>query len=175
MLKAIRMASLLGAGLALSAGYAQAVQVVVTGINRNADGTSTYHFAVRLNRDETLQPQADFVTVYNFAGLVGTPKTPAGWAFSSEDFGKTPTWQGYPAVLPVDIPGLSNVTWTAMQPIAGGTEIRGFEATTRIPATTEGEYTGQSTIEEPAIGNAGARATKQAVIGQLPTPAFLPR
>jgi hypothetical protein len=32
------------------------------------------------------------VTVYNFYGLVeGSAKSPAGWEFSSEEFGRTPT------------------------------------------------------------------------------------
>ena len=42
------------------------------------------------------------MTVYNFYGLVeGSAKSPAGWEFSSEEFGRTPTLNGYPMVLPV--------------------------------------------------------------------------
>jgi hypothetical protein len=170
MLKMIGMALLLSAGMGLAAGGAQALQVVVSKVDKNADGTSTYHFAVRVDRNETLEPNTDFVTVYNFAGLVGTPKTPPGWTFSSEDFGRTPTWAGYPAVLPVDVPGLSNLTWTATRPIPGGSEIGGFAATTSIPAVTDGEYTAQTTV----MGGAGGKASKQAVIGQISTPSFLP-
>lgn len=171
MLKTIGTALLLSAAMGL--GSAQALQVVVTQVDKNADGTATYHFAIKVDRNETLVPNKDFVTVYNFAGMVGTPKSPAGWVFSSEDFGRTPTWGGYPAVSPVDVPGLSNLTWTAMRPVAGGSEIAGFTATTSISAMTDGEYTAQSTRQQPAIGGAVAKAVKQAIIGQIPTPAFV--
>jgi hypothetical protein len=171
MLKTIGTALLLSA--AMAAGSAQALQVMVTQVDKNADGTATYHFSVKVDRNETLVPKKDFVTVYNFAGLVGTPKSPAGWAFSSEDFGRTPTWDGYPAVMPVDVPGLSNLTWTVTRPVSAGAEIAGFTATTSIAATTDGEYTAQSTRQQPAIGSDAAKAVKQAIIGQIPTPAFL--
>jgi hypothetical protein len=165
--------ALLGAGLVLAAGSAEALQVVVTGVDKNSDGTSTYHFSVKVDQGESLLPNLDFVTVYNFAGLVGAPKTPPGWVFSSEDYGRTPTWGGYPAVLPVDVPGLSNLTWTTKRPYPPGTEIDGFAATTKATATTDGEYTAQSVREQPMIGGTGKREAKQAVIGELPAPAFL--
>jgi hypothetical protein len=45
--------------------------------------------------------------LYNFYGLVdGSAKSPAGWEFSSEEFGRTPYLNGYPLVLPVDVPGI---------------------------------------------------------------------
>jgi hypothetical protein len=54
---------------------------------------------------------ADFVTVYNFYGLVdGSVKSPAGWEFSSENSGRTPAWNGYPLVLPMDVPNTPNQT-----------------------------------------------------------------
>jgi hypothetical protein len=65
----------------------------------------TYHFAVRTDQGETLMPgekgTSDFVTVYNFYGLVdGSVKSPTGWEFSSEQFGRNPAVNGYPLVLP---------------------------------------------------------------------------
>ena len=102
------------------------LQTVVTQVDKNADGSMTYHFAVKMDPGETLTPgeskaTADFVTVYNFYGLVdGSAKSPAGWEFSSEEFGRTPTMNGYPAVLPVDVPNTPNLTWTVTKPVAAG-------------------------------------------------------
>jgi hypothetical protein len=39
---------------------------------------------------------ADFFTIYNFYGLIDeSVKTPDGWTFTSEEFGRTPTMSGY--------------------------------------------------------------------------------
>jgi hypothetical protein len=121
------------------------------------------------------------VTIYNFYGLVdGSVKSPAGWEFSSEEFGRTPTLNGYPLVLPVDIPNTPNLTWTVTKPVAGGAQIDGFTATTRVSVMVQGEYTAQVTRQLPAIKgvaaetpDAAAHASKQALIGLLPTPTFL--
>ena len=163
MLKTLGATLLLGAALALAAGPASALQVIETHTDKNADGTTTYHFAVKTDPGETV----DFVTVYNFGGLVdGSGKSPAGWTFSSPDFGRNPTWNGYPVVLPVDIPQLNNVTWTAESPVGGGKEIAGFSVTTRATGMTEGEYTAEVTR------SGGGKPSKQAIIGQIPTPSY---
>jgi len=185
VLKTFGTALLLASGLAITAGPALALQIVVTQVDKNTDGSMTYHFAVKMDLSETLTPgeskaTADFVTVYNFYGLVdGSAKSPAGWEFSSEDFGRTPTLNGYPMVLPVDVPNTPNLTWTVTKPVAAGAQIDGFVATTRMSALVEGEYSAQVTRQLPAVkGAAGApgsaaKATKQALIGALPTPSFL--
>jgi hypothetical protein len=186
VLKALGAALLLASGLAITAGPAHAMQIVVTQVDKNTDGSMTYHFAVKLDQGETLTPgeskaTADFVTVYNFYGLVdGSAKSPAGWEFSSEEFGRTPTLNGYPMVLPVDVPGTPNLTWTVTKPVAAGAQIDGFTATTRMNAMVQGEYTAQVTRQSPAVQGAAAgtpgvaaKASKQAVIGALPTPSFL--
>ena len=124
---------------------------------------------------------ADFVTIYNFYGLVdGSAKVPAGWEFSSEASGRTPTMGGSPLVLPLDIPDTPNLTWTVTQPVAGGVKIDGFTATTRVSGMVQGEFTALVTRQAPAIqgvaaGTPGAAvmATKQAIIGTLQTPRFL--
>jgi hypothetical protein len=96
VLKIFGAALLLASGLTITAGPALALQIVVTQADKNADGSMTYHFAVKMDQGETLTPgeskaTADFVTVYNFYGLVdGSAKSPAGWEFSSEEFGRTP-------------------------------------------------------------------------------------
>src|SRR5258707_13464101 len=121
--------------------------------------------------------------VYNFYGLVdGSAKSPEGWEFSSEEFGRTPYWNGYPLVLPVDVPGTPNLTWTVTKPVAAGAQIDGFTATTRVSAMVYGEYTAQVTRVSPAIGGvaagmpgAEALVSKQALIGWLLTPGLVGR
>jgi hypothetical protein len=186
MLRTFGAALLLTFGMAITAVPARALHVFVTQVDRNSDGTMTYHFAVKTDEGETLTPgqpkeTSDFVTVYNFYGLVdGSAKSPTGWEFSSEQFGRTPTLNGYPLVLPVDVPGTPNLTWTVTKPVAAGAQIDGFTATTRVSAMVEGEYTAQVTRQSPAVrgvaaGTLGATAieSKQALIGWLPTPKFL--
>jgi len=187
MRKAFGAALLLASGLAITAAPARALEMVVAQVDKNTDGSMTYHFILKTDPGETLTPgeskaTADFVTVYNFYGLVdGSAKSPAGWEFSSEEFGRTPTWNGYPVVLPLDVPNTPNLTWTVTKPVAGGTQIDGFTATTRVGTTVQGQYAAQVTRQLPAIQGAAAggtpsvtaKASKQAVISALPTPSFL--
>jgi hypothetical protein len=178
VLKTLSAVLLLSSGLALTAAPAFALQTIVKQVDKNADGTTTYHFAVKVDPGETLTPgggdqSADFMTVYNFYGLVdGSAKSPPGWGFSSEQFGRTPTLNGYPMVLPVDVPNTPNLTWTVTKPVTAG-EIDGFSATTRVGAMVQGGYSAQVTRQAPAITGAAAAASKQALIGALPTPSFL--
>jgi hypothetical protein len=186
VLKTFGAALLLACALAITARAAFALQAVVTQVEKNADGSTTYHFAVKTDQGETLtlgesKATADFVTIYNFYGLVdGSVKSPEGWASSSEEFGRTPTLDGYPLVLPVDIPNTPNLTWTVTKPVAGGAQIEGFAATTRVSGMVQGEYSAQVTRQLPAIKGvaadmpgAAAKESKQALIGLLLTPAFL--
>lgn len=178
-------ALLLAAGLAIKAAPALALQTVVTKVDKNPDGSMTYHFAVKTDPGETLSPgeskaTADFVTVYNFYGFIEeSTKSPARWAFSSEEFGRTPTLNGYPMVLPVDVPNTPNLTWTVTKPVAAGTEIDGFTATTLVNKMVQAEYTAQVTRQLPPIQAAAgapgvaAQASKPALIGALATPSFL--
>jgi hypothetical protein len=138
----------------------------------------------KTDQGETLTPGGskatpDFVTVYNFYGLIDA-KAPAGWEFSSEESGRTPAMNGYPQVLPLDVPNTPNLTWTVTKPVAAGAQIDGFTATTRVSTMVQGQYTAQVTRQSPAIqgvaaGTPGAAAmvSKQALIGALPTPSFL--
>jgi hypothetical protein len=186
VLKTFGAALLLASGLAINAAPALALQTVVTQVDKNADGSMTYHFAVKTDPGETLTPgepkvSADFVTIYNFYGLVdGSVKTPAGWVFSSEESGRTPALNGYPMVLPVDVPNTPNLTWTVTKPVVAGVQIDGFSATTRVSTMVEGQYSGEGTRQLPAIQGASAwgavaamKTAKQAVIGAIPTPSFL--
>jgi hypothetical protein len=186
VLKVFGVALLLASGLAITAGPAFALQALVTQVDKNTDGSVTYHFAVKTDPGETLTPgdskaNADFVTVYNFYGLVdGSAKVPAGWEFTSEETGRTPFMGGYPLVLPLDVPDTPNMTWTVTKPVAGGVQIDGFTATTRVSGMVQGEYSALVTRQQPAVqgaaaGTTGAASgsTKQALIGALPTPSFL--
>jgi hypothetical protein len=187
MRKAFGAALLLASGLAITATPAPALEMVVAQVDKNTDGSMTYHFILKTDPGETLTPgeskaTADFVTVYNFYGMVdGSAKSPAGWEFSSEEFGRTPTWNGYPVVLPLDVPNTPNLTWTVTKPVAGGTQIDGFTATTRVGTMVQGQYAAQVTRQLPAMQGAAAggtpsvtaKASKQAVISALPTPSFL--
>jgi hypothetical protein len=182
VLKLLSAALLLGSGMALSAAPAFALQTIVTHVDKNSDGTTTYHFAVKTDPGETLTPgdskiSPDFVTIYNFYGLVdGSAKSPAGWTFSSEEFGRTPVLNGYPMVLPVDVPNTPNLTWTVSKPVAGGTQVDGFSATTHVGTMVEGGYSAQVTRQSPAIQGApgvAAATSKQALLGAVATPSFL--
>jgi hypothetical protein len=186
VLKLLGSALLLASGLAINAAPALALQTVVTQVDKNADGSMTYHFSIKVDQGETLTPgqspaTADFVTIYNFYGLVdGSVKSPPGWAFSSEASGRTPAMNGYPLVLPVDVPNTPNLTWTVTKPVAAGAQIDGFTATTRVSAIIQGEYSAQDTRQLPAVQGAaaaGSAATaspsKQAIIGEIPTPSVL--
>jgi hypothetical protein len=75
MSKTFGAALLLASGLAITAAPARALEIVVTQVDKNTDGSMTYHFAVKTDEGETLTPGAskatgDFVTIYNFYGLV---------------------------------------------------------------------------------------------------------
>src|ERR1700691_536587 len=167
VLKTLRAALLLATGLAITSDPAFAIQTIVTQVDKNADGSMTCHFAVKLDQGETLMPgaskeaTADFVTVYNFYGMVdGSVKSPPGWEFSSEEFGRTPTSNGYPMVLPLDVPNTPNLTWTATKPVPAGAQIDGFTATTRVGTVVQGEYSAQVTRQAPAVSGAAAVASK---------------
>jgi hypothetical protein len=93
VLKTFGSVLLMACGLAITAAPVRALQIVVTQVDKNTDGSMTYHFVVKTDQGETLTPgeskeTSDFVTVYNFYGLIdGSVKSPAGWEFSSEEFG----------------------------------------------------------------------------------------
>ena len=183
MLKIVGATLLIATGATLPVTSVLALDAVVTNVDKNKDGSLTYHFVVKTEAGETLtagdaKTPGDFVTVYNFYGYVdGSAKAPAGWTFSSEEFGRTPTSNGYPTVLPLDVPNTPNLTWTVTKPVAAGSQTEGFSATTRVATMVQGQYSAQVTRQMPAIpGDAAvaAKAVKQALLGSLPTP-HLPR
>lgn len=140
------VAALVAASLAIPLAPALALDATVTQVDKNPDGTSTFQFTIRTEANETLSPgqpvtAGDFVTIYNFYGFVeNSAKSPDGWVFSSEEFGRTPMLNGYPMVAPIDIPNTPNLTWTVTKPVAAGAQVTGFTATTRMVGTTQGQY-----------------------------------
>jgi hypothetical protein len=185
MLKSF-VAAVLAASLAVPFAPALALDATVTQVDKNPDGTSTFHFTIRTEANETLSPgqpvtAGDFVTIYNFYGFVeNSAKSPDGWVFSSEEFGRTPMLNGYPMVAPIDIPNTPNLTWTVTKPVAAGAQVAGFTATTRMAGTTQGQYSAQVTRQMPVVKGVpagsplvAAQPVKQALIGPLPTPTFL--
>jgi hypothetical protein len=184
VLKTFGAALLLASGLAITTTPAPALEMVVAQVDKNTDGSMTYHFILKTDPGETLTPgeskaTADFVTVYNFYGMVdGSAKSPAGWEFSSEEFGRTPTWNGYPVVLPLDVPNTPNLTWTVTKPVAAGTQTTAT-ATTRwarwCRVNTRRRYAPIACIKRRRCwwnAKCHGKASKQAVISALPTPSF---
>ena len=56
MLKTFGLALLLASGLAIAGAPVRALQIVVTQVDKNTDGSMTYHFAVKTDQGETLTP-----------------------------------------------------------------------------------------------------------------------
>jgi len=84
--------------------------------------------------------------------------------------------------LPVDVPETRpNLTWKVTKPVAAGAQIDGFTATTRVERDGAGSIHGAG--HAPVDCYPGAppperrvsrqKASKQALIGMLPTPSFL--
>jgi hypothetical protein len=82
-------------------------------------------------------------------------------------------------VLPVDVPGTTNITWTATAAVKPGTEVTGFSAATRMTTMTDGMYSAQVTQQSdpikgaPGTPGSATMTSKQAQIGMLATPSFL--
>jgi hypothetical protein len=62
MLKVFGAALLLVSASAMTVDPARALQVVVTQVDKNPDGSMTYHFAVKTESGETLTPGTSKVT-----------------------------------------------------------------------------------------------------------------
>jgi hypothetical protein len=172
--------------LSITSADTNAAQLTVTQVDKNADGTMTYHFSIKVGQEESMEPGSgdalppDFVTIYNFYGLVdGSVKTPDGWKFTSEESGRTPIMAVYPLVLTVDIQGTPKITWTAMAEVKPGNEVTGLSDETRVTTMTDGMYsalvTQRSGPIQGAPGSPGSAtmASKQAQIGMIATPSFL--
>ena len=104
--------------LLTSAGAVWAMQPTVVQIEKNADGTSPYHFTITIDNAVTVEsgtaaPNPDFFTIFNFDGFVPDSATsPEGWRFSTSTNGVTPLRGGKALVNPEDVEGIPNLTWS---------------------------------------------------------------
>jgi len=61
----------------------------------------------------------------------------------------------------MDLLNTPNLTWTVTKPVAGGAEIDGFTAATRVSGMVQGGHTAQVTRQLPTIK--GVAAARQAI------------
>jgi hypothetical protein len=163
--------------LVIAASAASAMQPSVEQIEKNGDGTYTYHFKIRLDDGITVEsgataPNPDFFTIFNFDGFVpDSSKSPAGWTFSTSTNGVTPLRGGKALVNPEDIEGIPNLTWSRTGPtLKGPLEITGFSARTKTAGTMVGEYGSQVTRTPGTVNPKEPKESKEARIGSITTP-----
>ena len=163
--------------LVTAASAAWAMQPTVVQIEKNADGTYTYHFKVKIDDAVTVEsgkaePNPDFFTIFNFDGFVpDSAKSPEGWTFSTSTNGVTPLRGGKALVNPLDVEGIPNLTWSRTGPaLKGPVEITGFSARTKTAGTVVGEYGSQVTRTPGTLNPKNPSESKEARIGAITTP-----
>lgn len=176
-LRVIWMAVTAGAMLLTTAGAALAIQPTVVQIEKNTDGTYTYHFKIKIDDSVTVEsgkeaPSPDFFTIFNFDGFVpDSAKSPEGWTFSTSTNGVTPLREGKALVNPLDVEGIPNLTWSRTGPaLKGPVEITGFSARTKTAGTLVGEYGSQVTRPPGTLNPKEPTESKEARIGSITTP-----
>jgi hypothetical protein len=177
MVRFLRMSLLASAVLLTAASAAWAMQPTVVKIERNGDGTYTYHFRIRIDDAITVEsgttaPNPHFFTIFNFDGFVpDSAKSPVGWAFSTSTNGVTPLRGGKALVNPEDIEGIPNLTWSRTGPaLKGPVEISGFSAQTKTAGTMVGVYSSQVTRLSGTVNPKEPKESKEARIGSITAP-----
>ena len=180
MVRLLRMGwlTVLACGVLLTAASAGwAIQPTVVQIEKNADGTYTYHLKITIDNAVTVEsgtaaPNPDFFTIFNFDGFVPDSATsPEGWTFSTSTNGVTPLRGGKALVNPEDIEGIPNLTWSRTGPaLKGPVEITGFSARTKTAGTMVGEYGSQVTRTPGTLNPKAPKESKEARIGSITTP-----
>ena len=180
MVRFLRMgwlAVLAGGVLLTVASAAWAMQPTVVQIEKNADGTYTYHFTITIDNAVTVEsgtaaPNPDFFTIFNFDGFVPDSATsPEGWTFSTSTNGVTPLRGGKALVNPEDVEGIPNLTWSRTGPaLKGPVEITGFSARSKTAGTMVGEYGAQVTRTPGTLNPKDPKEAKEARIGSITTP-----
>jgi hypothetical protein len=147
LIKSLLLTGTVGVGLlAVGAGTAHA-HVLPSLESVTTDGPNfKYTYDVQLDALQRLE-DADYFTIYDFAGYVPSSiVAPAGWSASVQLVGVTPS-----DVLPVDDPGLWNLTWTRT----------GGEVLTTPTGVDLGDgFTADSTINQTITGTFVGRATR---------------
>ncbi len=106
----------------------------------------------------------DWFTIYDFFGFTGTHTEPAGWVFTSANVGLTPG-----DVIPVDNPGLPNLTWMYQgNTILGPMNLGNFTAvSTSGSVVALGSFSSRATKNVPGLP---ANGTKVSNVGSVPVP-----
>jgi len=136
------------AGL-LALGVAAQANITPTFVNVMPDGANfRYTYSVSLDNVQKIVT-GDFFTINDFAGLVGAPMQPAGWAFSSELLSTAPPL--LPISLPSDSAAIPNLKWTytgAPDILGGptGTLLGLFSADSTLSGITPGVFLGRGTL-----------------------------
>jgi hypothetical protein len=177
MVRFLRISLLASAVLLTAVSAAWAMQPTVVQVEKNGDGTYTYHFKIRIDdgitvESGTTEPNPDFFTIFNFDGFVpDSAKSPQGWTFSTSTNGVTPLRGGKALVNPEDIEGIPNLTWSRTGPaLKGPVEVAGFSARTQTVGTMVGEYGSQVTRAPGTVNPKELKEGKEARIGSITTP-----
>jgi len=115
-----------------------------------AEGSNfRYTYDVTLTQDQKIDTSLNsaFFTIYDFKGFVaGSDHEPAGWTFSGQLTGTTPT-----SAVVADDPTIPNLTWTYSGPnLTGPRELGAFSALSTLgESNTLGSFTGQATKNAP--------------------------
>lgn len=113
---------------------------------------------------------ADYFTIYDFAGFTGVHSEPAGWGFQSLAVGSTPS-----DVVPTDNPAIVNLTWyrTGTTLLGPQTPIGTFSAQSTLGAGALVSYTSSGTRNSGASAGTTVSSigTVLAPVGTVPEPA----
>ncbi|MCE9530495.1 MAG: PEP-CTERM sorting domain-containing protein [Planctomycetes bacterium] len=140
-------------------------------VNTTKEGDNyRYSYGVVLTSDSILR-NGDYFTIYDFDGMVANSNSqPAGFTFSSENTGPTPT-----GILPVDSPSISNATWTYTGPdtLVGQSGIGNFVVESQYGSTVDGLFTAQTHRQVDGKTDANITETEVPVPTGVPEPASL--
>lgn len=154
--------------LAATAAHASIIPTLVDGPTSVGGGLYNYGYNATLASDQALFTGSYF-TLYDFAGFDSVASLPANWSFTTANLGQTPS-----DVLPIDDPGILNITFTYTGPTlnfddnpANNTELTfgTFDILSTLGGLTLRDFTSQ------AIKNDGpARGTDVSSIGSYSAP-----
>jgi hypothetical protein len=127
-------AAALGGLAALAGARGARAGFTVTLDSTAPDGGSNtvFNYSASIPVGDQINP-GDFFRIYDFAGLVGSPVSPAGWTATVANSNPTPP----PNVILThgDDPTIPNITWTynpGGAPILGAATVTGFSATSTL-------------------------------------------
>jgi hypothetical protein len=139
-MRKIRILGLAAFSAMTIAAYADVIPTLssITG----SGGDFTWNYSANVTVDQRVE-HGDFFTIYDFGNFVpGSNVQPAGWAFSSQLVGITPS-----LVLPHDDPNILNLTWTyiGQTPIIGPAALGIFSVDTNTNQLHMSDFAAQAT------------------------------